>query len=224
MSRSAASPHKGDDLPTRERMLDVALEAFSEQGYDGASTRSIAARAGVNQGMIPYYFGSKEALWREAVDRAFAELRGELDPLLEGEAGDDRRRAERMIRSLVGFVARRPAFVRLMSDEGKRNGPRMRWIVDRHVRPLFEATRRVGMPAARKGGTGGGVDPLHLYYILVGAATQIFHQGPECKRLTGKDPTDPEVARAHADALVALFAPAPETTRSRQPKARRTKS
>jgi len=221
--RSAAS--RTVDIPTRERMLDVALEAFSELGYDGASTRGIATRAGVNQGMIPYYFGSKEALWREAVDRAFAELRGELDPLVAAEAGgDERERAEQMIRSLVRFVARRPAFVRLMSDEGKRDGPRMRWIVDHHVRPLFEATRQVELPATRSNGIGDRVDPFHVYYILVGAATQIFHQAPECRRLTGKDPTDEAVARAHADALVALFAPGPETTRPQRPKPRRTKS
>jgi AcrR family transcriptional regulator len=196
------------DPSTRERMLDVALESFADLGYDGASTRAIAHRAGVNQGMIPYYFGSKEALWREAVDRAFGELRAEIDPLL-AEGGRGRGRAETLIRVLVHFIARNPSFARLMSAEGKRESARMRWIVDRHVRPLFEATRDAGLGVVAGTRLAKRVDPAHVYYILVGAVTQLFHQGPECRRLTGLDPTDPAVADAHADALVQLFAPDP---------------
>ena len=70
-----------DETPTRDHILAVALEAFSELGFDGASTRTIAARAGVNQGLIPYYFGTKETLWREAVDRASEREDDEAPPL-----------------------------------------------------------------------------------------------------------------------------------------------
>jgi AcrR family transcriptional regulator len=195
---------RAEETSTREHLLDVSLRAFAELGYDGASTRIIAARAGVNQGLIPYYFGTKEKLWREAVDRAFTELRSELESNLEEDA-DASRRLERMIRRLVRFVARRPEFARLMSEEGKREGPRMRWIVDRHVRPMHAASlellgrARVGSPAMT------GLDPAHLYYILVGAVTQLFHQGPEFRRLTGLDPSDDAVIDAHADALIQLF-------------------
>ncbi|MGH0033061.1 MAG: TetR/AcrR family transcriptional regulator [Myxococcota bacterium] len=202
---AAAAPR---DVSTRERLLDVALEAFSELGYDGASTRTIATRAGVNQGMIPYYFGTKEALWREAVDRAFAELRGEIDPVIDADVPNDRERLARMIRALVRYVARRPAFARLMSEEGKREGPRMHWIVDRHIRPLFDVTEHMG-GLVDTTPYGGRFVPLY-FYILVGAVTLIFHQAPECRRLTGLDPTDDAMVEAHADALIALFVPKPE--------------
>jgi len=36
------------------------------------------------------------------------------------------------------IVGRKSAFVRLMNDEGTRKGPRMRWLVDRYGRRLFE--------------------------------------------------------------------------------------
>jgi len=207
--------HGGEDASTRERMLEAALHAFSERGYDGASTRAIAAQAGVNQGLIPYYFGTKEALWREAVDRAFAEMRGALDSALdetEDEAGPER--LADLIRNLVRFVARRPEFARLMSEEGKRNGPRMRWIVDRHVRPLYEATQELTRRAGTSVRLPADVDSLHIHYIVVGAVTQIFHAAPECRRLTGRDPTAEAEVEAHADALVALFVGTP-TRRTR---------
>lgn len=205
--RPAVAP--AEDPTTREHMLDVALEAFAELGYDGASTRTIASRAGVNQGLIPYYFGTKEALWRESVDRAFADLRAGLEVAQEdaavGESSTDER-VEQLIRRFVRFAARRPAFVRLMNAEGKRDGPRMRWIVDHHVRPVYEATRVLAESAAPVARMPAGLDAAHYFYILVGAVTQLFHQGPEFHRLTGRDPADEAVVEAHADALVALFA------------------
>ncbi len=64
----ARSSHE-EAAPARERILDAALAAFAERGFDGATTRAIAAAAGVNLGLIPYYFADKQGLWREAVDR-----------------------------------------------------------------------------------------------------------------------------------------------------------
>lgn len=51
---------------TRGRILEVALDVFSEHGFRGASSREIGKRAGVNQALVNYHFGSKQKLW-EAV-------------------------------------------------------------------------------------------------------------------------------------------------------------
>ena len=209
-----------EDASTRERMLDAALSAFSELGYDGASTREIASRAGVNQGLIPYYFGSKEALWREAVDRAFAEIREGVGVVLEAaEAGPgklERDDVADMIRRLVHFAATHPEFHRLMTDEGKRDGPRMHWIVDNHVRPIYEAIEMLTGLAEQDSPLRVRLDPLLFHYLLVGATTHLFHQAPECRRLTGRDPAEPEIIEAHAEALIALFVgPEPSTGDSR---------
>jgi AcrR family transcriptional regulator len=45
---------------TRERILDVALDFFTEQGYDGTSLRQIAERLGVTKAALYYHFESKE--------------------------------------------------------------------------------------------------------------------------------------------------------------------
>src|SRR5262245_58898647 len=76
--RAAATPGRRGTSPagegTRERILAAALEIFSQAGFDGTTTRELAARAGVNLGLIKYYFGTKEKLWRAAVDRAATAL------------------------------------------------------------------------------------------------------------------------------------------------------
>ncbi|ANQ51244.1 TetR/AcrR family transcriptional regulator [Flammeovirga sp. MY04] len=52
----------------REHVLKVATKLISQRGFDGASTREIAQTAKVSQGMINYYFGSKEALLKEIIN------------------------------------------------------------------------------------------------------------------------------------------------------------
>jgi len=192
---------------TRERILQAALEAFSEQGFEGATTREIASRAGVNLGLIKYYFDNKQKLWRAAVDRAFEELGQALAEEFDANAPDDdpRRRTERLIRRYVRFVAVHPEFVRLMHEEGKRRGPRMRWLVDRHVRPMFERLTHVFADAQARGLLPSTIDPIHWHYILAGSVGLIFHQAEECKRLTGHDPAEEAMVEAHADAVVHLL-------------------
>jgi len=195
----------GKDSSTREHILKTALEAFSLQGFEGASTRSIATQAGVNQGLIPYYFRTKQALWREAVDRAFDELHTAMGGLLAREGPVDRLAVAQMIRAYVRFVASHPEFVRMMNEEGKRKGPRMRWLVDRHVRPLIDGLTTLFARVADGMGMPAEIDPAHLNYIFVGAVAMIFHQAPECVRVSGYDPLTESAVEAHADAIIHLF-------------------
>ncbi len=49
---------------TRARLITTALRVFGEEGFIKASTRQIAAEAGVNPPALQYYFGGKEGLHR----------------------------------------------------------------------------------------------------------------------------------------------------------------
>jgi AcrR family transcriptional regulator len=214
MPRSAVqpAPKASRDEDKRERILAAALEAFSQNGFDGATTREIAARAGVNLGLIQYYFEGKENLWRAAVARAFERIRETFEGILD-DAPDDDARTRLLIRTWVRFVAECPEFVRLMHDEGKRDGPRMRWLVDEHVRPLYRTIRTLLERAQERGQLPAHVDALHFHYIMVGAVAMIFHQAEECRRLTGVDPADPDVIEKHAEAVEALLlGPPPKET------------
>lgn len=48
---------------TRSGVLDAAQHEFSERGYDGATIRAIASRAGVDAALVHHYFGTKEQLF-----------------------------------------------------------------------------------------------------------------------------------------------------------------
>lgn len=57
-----------------DRLLDSAEHIFAEKGYDAATTREIAARAGDTLGTLSYHFKSKETLLAEVLTRRFEEM------------------------------------------------------------------------------------------------------------------------------------------------------
>jgi AcrR family transcriptional regulator len=54
------APAEPISLSTRERILDVALDLFTEQGFDGTSLRQIAEQLGVTKAALYYHFTSKD--------------------------------------------------------------------------------------------------------------------------------------------------------------------
>ncbi|MEX1345185.1 MAG: TetR/AcrR family transcriptional regulator [Candidatus Limnocylindrales bacterium] len=62
------SPEKGSGgEPTRRRLLTASAELVVERGWGAVTTRAVAKRAGVNQALVHYHFGSIETLRRESV-------------------------------------------------------------------------------------------------------------------------------------------------------------
>ena len=190
---------------TRERILAAALDLFSELSFDGATTREIAARAGVTQGLLNYHFSSKDELWRAAVDGLYAELSQALDGRAAGLRGVDMlTTAKLLIREFISFSATHPQLHRIITQECKNDGPRMDWMVERHIRPRYEQTTALLRQLVRAGHIPD-IPEAHLYYILTGAGPTMFVLAPECRRLSGVDPSAPEVIEAHADAVISLL-------------------
>lgn len=185
---------------TRGRILEAAVEAFSDRGFRGASTRDIADRAGVNQGLVTYHFKSKELMWRAAADHIFGELRAHFRALgLRAGDGSMTGMTQEVTKVLVRFSAERPELCRFMIQEGKHENDRMQWLVDTHIKPMYEEFAAfAGVPTE--------LIP-HAFYALVGAASVIFAVAPECRRLTGLDPTSDAAIEVHADFVARMLLP-----------------
>ncbi|MGW1737845.1 TetR/AcrR family transcriptional regulator [Nocardia sp. NPDC001965] len=69
---TTSGPRPRNAAATRAAILHSAIRHFARSGYDGAGVRSIAQDAGVSAMMVNRYFGSKEQLFAEAVEVAFA--------------------------------------------------------------------------------------------------------------------------------------------------------
>lgn len=73
--------HRGEE--TRQRIIDAAIEIFGELGFKTATTRIIAAAAGVNTPALRYYFDNKEGLYLACADSLANENYVFFQPLLE---------------------------------------------------------------------------------------------------------------------------------------------
>jgi TetR/AcrR family transcriptional regulator, regulator of cefoperazone and chloramphenicol sensitivity len=88
---------------TRSRILEAALDLFAASGFEGAGTRTIAERAGVNLPAIQYYFGSKEGLYRAVVEQFSEEMRTGVAPVAE-RIGSALARGQPSRRQLVSLL------------------------------------------------------------------------------------------------------------------------
>jgi AcrR family transcriptional regulator len=70
------NPSKREQLreERRQQIVAAALAVFAERGYSSANVSDVAARAGVSQGTIYWYFESKEELFRAAILYAFMDF------------------------------------------------------------------------------------------------------------------------------------------------------
>ena len=79
---------KADDGGTRRRLIDATAQIMHDEGYASATSRRVAARAGVRQPLVHYYFPTMDDLFlavlREGADAALDQMRAALtndDPL-----------------------------------------------------------------------------------------------------------------------------------------------
>lgn len=62
-ARKRPTGRRTGDSGTRDAILDAARDLFAAHGYEGASIRAIASRAGVDAALIRHFFGDKETLF-----------------------------------------------------------------------------------------------------------------------------------------------------------------
>jgi AcrR family transcriptional regulator len=104
-------PHEGGYArgeETRERIIQAAFLVFAEEGYVGASTRRIAAEAGVNPPALQYYFDSKEGLHRACgqfiVDQVMMQIAPALDRARAASAREPKEAVEALCELIEGVA------------------------------------------------------------------------------------------------------------------------
>jgi AcrR family transcriptional regulator len=68
---------------TRARIIAAAVKLFGERGYEGASTRDIAASAGVNAPALQYYFDNKEGVYLACAEHIVARVWEHLSEVVD---------------------------------------------------------------------------------------------------------------------------------------------
>lgn len=84
---------------TRGEVLSAARVEFGERGYDGATIRGIAGRAGVDSALVHHYFGSKEQVFVAAMQLP-AQPADLVDSIVSGRPDEV---GERVVRTFFGI-------------------------------------------------------------------------------------------------------------------------
>lgn len=85
MPRKPAVP----GVDRRQQILEAALSIFAERGFEAATNKEIADQAGVNQGLIYFYFASKADLFFAAFDYHAQAVLKQIDTVFEQRHSED---------------------------------------------------------------------------------------------------------------------------------------
>lgn len=162
--RRRGRPRAGQS-DARERILTAAMDEFGELGYDGATMRGIAGRAGVDAALVHHYFGTKADLFGETVGAPMRPdlalpgiLSGPSDEvgerivryLLETwEDPDVRRRGVALLRTTIGNKLTTPLLAGFLSRELLSRIVRTLDVDDAELRASLVASQVAGLIIAR---------------------------------------------------------------------------
>jgi len=180
------APTKGER--TAGRLLDAAEELFAQKGYEATSLRDVATAVNIRQPGLYRHFESKEALYRQVLQRALQPLIDVMDDVVARSGSEASYRT--LTDQLLDVMARRPNAPLLMiravlSTTSHKDEIGMEW-VDR----IASYGRRVTAAAAMD------ADSADLPFNIVAIFNLMFGYfwaAPLIKGLSGNDPLAPEM-------------------------------
>jgi len=186
-------------------ILAAARVEFSANGLSGGRVNRIAERAGVNKQLIYYYFGSKDDLYRAALESVYAEIR-ELERSLKLGDLPPAAAMATLIRFSFDYLARHPEFIGMLNHENAQGALHVRRsaAIRATNSPLIElvaATLKRGVAARvfrRR------VDPVDLYISLAGMSYFFFSNRLTLSSIFGRDLGEPACEAAYREHIVAL--------------------
>ena len=194
-------------IVTQHKLLDAAIQAFSENGFKGTSTRDIAERAGVHHPLITYHFKNKDQLWRAAADRVFRDFTMSMASALESNNhACPKARMAALIRAYVHYARSQPALHKVMVQEASYPNPRLDWLIDNHLRPLFEETFAM-IEKLQEVGVAPEGDPRLIFNMIRLCSGGLLALGNELRSSSGIDIESDETLDDIADMIVRIFLP-----------------
>jgi AcrR family transcriptional regulator len=192
---------------TQQKLLDAAIQAFSENGFKGTSTRDIADRAGVHHPLITYHFKNKDQLWRAATDRIFREFHVSLiKSMAVVPEVDPKARGEAFVHTYVKYAYSQPALHKIILQESSYPSDRLDWLVENHLKPLYDMVKGQIVRLQELGVSPPG-DPALLYNMIRVSAGGLLALGLEVRGTSDFDFCEEERRNELAEMIIRVFLP-----------------
>lgn len=194
----AATPSR----PTRDRILDAALDRFGSQGVPGTSLDEIAADVGVRKQTVLYWFASKDELLGAVIEQVASDLAVDIAAAIRN-AGPGFARVEATVKAVFRSAVRRPAILGLVRELNRLGAPAADQLTAR-ITPLVDRAV-VFLEAEMRAGRMRRADPrltiALVYASVVGVASE-----PEALRAVGWIPSAAGLRRLRQELLAYLRA------------------
>jgi AcrR family transcriptional regulator len=203
----------------RRQIVEVALELFSQKGFNGATTKEIADRAGISPAILFRHFPSKEAIYSAILDHKLRQAAERIRGRLQDAAGrkDDRAYFGALAFDMLELYSKDRALIRLLlfsALEGHELSKMYYKTISRQVRDHLRAyiKQRIADGAFRQ------LDPLASSRVFLG---MIMHHA-QVGALYPYD--DVKISnRQMADYFVEVFLDGARKTPARQEDSRRSR-
>lgn len=195
--RPRGRPTAAQTVP-EETILAVALRQFATLGYDGASLRTINRELGVSHNLLYQRFGTKEELWRAAVDFGFGGLVEELRAAADPAVTDPLERLRLNVRQFLVYSGRHPELLTLMNSEGCQDTDRVRYVYRTYIEPSQAPTFRLLDELAAQGI----IRPIEhrtFFFLVTHGGAAPFSLVPLARLFDDTAPDEPDRIVAHAD-------------------------
>lgn len=202
--RHPGRPSSAEAGTTRKDLLVSAIELFGERGFDGVSLSQIAGKARTDIGLTRYYFGSKESLWKAAIDHLADILRAELENLVGTEAATKTEQMKAVIRWFIIMSARHPQLSRIIVFDGNDEGARGQHVAKRLVEPFYGLMSEL-ITGAKIEGTIANVTPRTIFFMITHGGSFPMALPALTNRLPGGDISKPVNLRKHSEAIIDLL-------------------
>ena len=187
-----------------EEILDKALTMFATVGYAGMSLRTLNRELGVSHNLIYQRFGTKEELWRAAVDYGFGRLVRHLRGLFDPTLTDPLEQLRVAVHRFLVYSAEHPELVALMNIEGRQDTGRLAYVYDTYIEPMLSDVARLLVHLADEGV----IRPIPLrtfHFLLAHGATAPHALVPLATKFDTTSPSEPAAIEEHAQLVSTLL-------------------
>ncbi len=197
MSDSPVRKRRDRDA-TRARILKAGIAEFARHGFAGARGERIAQRARSSERMVYYYFGSKDGLFRAALESVYAALR-DAEGALELDELSPQAGLEAFCRFVWRHYSEHPEFISLVNTENLHHARHLRKSqrLDELVSPVIGMLSQLLDRGERDGVFRSGIDSVELYLSVASLGYFVLSNQHTLSAVLGRDLRDPEVLERH---------------------------
>ncbi|WP_119080895.1 TetR/AcrR family transcriptional regulator [Chitinophaga alhagiae] len=171
---------------TEEKILSAAENVFHEKGYDGARMQEIADKAGINKGLLHYYFKTKDALFDAIFSMALKRMVANIHSILAMELSLEEK-MDLVVDGYMNILLKNSALPRFVINELNKDADRF---IARHIHGSASSIFTSFDASVNKEIAAGNIRPInsrHLFMNMVSMTIFPFIGRPMIQVIIGLD-------------------------------------